>query len=111
MASGWRLKTATISKTGLGVRREAMRGSIRLGENVADGHGPAGYGRLGLGDVSLAINDRLFGISGLVNGDGFHLRIDIPNDQGAGGEIIGTLGGHILFGSIAVIVFAADFHG
>src|SRR5438445_5742752 len=104
------------SETGAGAVAETgvmsgNRTKDRLAENPIDGHVPARHSRIGFSHLAAAIGSRLGWIGGAIDMNALGHRINVPNDQRAGGEVVGSLVGHLDLGGRSVVVLAADFGG
>src|SRR5262249_29521641 len=77
-------------------------------EDVIDVDAPTGDGGLGVGHASAAEDDRR--LAGAVGRDGLGERIDVPDDERAGLEIVGALGGVLPISARVIIVLIADLH-
>ena len=66
---------------------------MRLSKNFVYRDSPAGDGRLGVRDLAAPEHGRLSRFARAVGPNSFRDRIDVPNDMGAGGEVIGALVG------------------
>jgi hypothetical protein len=88
-----------------------MSGNV-LAKQIFDGHGPAGNGGFGFGELAATVDRRVVRTARAVNPDDFLAKhIHVPNHTSAGGEIILALGGHLAFRSWTIVVFAAYFDG
>src|SRR5262249_10831572 len=77
-------------------------------EDVIDVDAPTGDGGLGVGHASAAEDDRR--LAGAVGRGGLGERMDVPDDERAGLEIAGALGGVLPISARVIIVLIADLH-
>src|SRR5436309_970336 len=82
--------------------------SRRLLEQLVYRHAPAGDSRLGFGQVAPPVDGATLGVRGAVHPDClFRKQIDVPDDERAGGEVVGALLGHVALGRGTIVILTA----
>ena len=78
-------------------------------KKIIHGQGPAGNGRLGVGDFTTPVEGGwVLRVAVTVNTDHpVTQQVHVPDHQRASGEVVGALGRHLAFRCRAVIVLAA----
>src|SRR5215212_7437285 len=75
-------------------------------------HRPSWQGRFCFGHVVAPVGRWPVRFVGAVNAHNTLMQyVNVPHYQGTSGEVVGPLFRHLLLGSLAIVVLAADFRG